>query len=117
VVENKPGSNGIIAAKTLLQSPPDGYHFLVIHTSFVQNLVLRPGSYNGQDFIGVSQIADTNPAFAVNTSLGVTDLKSFIDHVSASKETHSYGSYGVASTAHIYGEALKKAAGINMIHV
>ena len=49
-------------------------------------------------------------------SLGVKDMKGFIEL--AKKDTKiSYGSSGVGSISNILGEAVKKKAGISMIHV
>lgn len=117
VVENKPGANGIVAVNSLLQSPADGYTLLIIHTAYAQNPAVRPGAYNPADLIGISQVVGVNIALAVSSSLSAHTLPEFVATARAKPGVYSYGVYGVASTAHIYGEIFKSAAGIDVTTV
>lgn len=117
VVDNKPGANGVVAVRAVLQAPADGYTFLVIHTAFVQNLALRPHVYNPLDFTGISQVASSSASFAVSSASHVNTLAEFLAWERSRPGQMSYGSFGLGSTAHFFGEMLNAASGAKLVHV
>ncbi len=117
-VENKLGANGIVAVRAVAGAPADGYTLLLIHTAYTQNLALRNDHpYNLSELVPLVLLGRSGTVLVVPSSLGVNTLKEFVEYVRARPGKLSYGSFGVASTAHIYGEMLKTTANIQLEHV
>ena len=53
----------------------------------------------------------------VNASNPAKTLKEFLAAAKAKPKESSFGSYGNASVGHLLGEAISKAAGVDMVHV
>ncbi|MGE4239447.1 Bug family tripartite tricarboxylate transporter substrate binding protein [Ramlibacter sp.] len=118
VIDNRLGANGIVAVKAVAGSPPDGYTMLLIHTAYTQNLALRSDQpYSLSEMIPLVLLGRSGTVLAVPSSLGVSTLKDFVEYVRARPGKLSYGSFGVASTAHIYGEMLSNVAKLQVTHV
>jgi tripartite-type tricarboxylate transporter receptor subunit TctC len=108
---------GLQAAKT---AAPDGYTFVYTNVS---NLTIAPNleialPYNAQkDFAPVTQLGLTVLAMVVPASLGPKNLKEFVAWAKANPGKVSFASFGNGSTSHVYGEMLKGATGLDMVHV
>lgn len=118
VVENKVGANGIVAVRAAASAPPDGYTLLLIHTAYSQNLALRTDQpYKLADLVPLVMIGRSGMVLAVPASVRANTVKEFLDHARDSSEKLSYGSSGVASTGHFYGEMLNSTGRLGMTHV
>lgn len=120
VVDNRPGANGVVAATSLLNSPADGYSFLVTDGSM---LSINPHLYDNlnydpqKDFLPVSQVA-TSPLFlAAHADFPANTLDEFIALIKANPGKYDYGSSGVGSSHQLSMEALKAALGLDITHV
>lgn len=119
VVENKSGGGGIVGNDYVAKAPADGYTVLVGITHVIQaptlgiNLPYDPF----KDLAPVTQIALSPIVFVVPQQRPEKTLKEFVAAVKANPTGFSYGSFGNATTSHLYGELLKKVAGIEMTHV
>jgi tripartite-type tricarboxylate transporter receptor subunit TctC len=117
-VENRPGANGTLAARSLAQSTPDGYTLL-----FSSNGI-APTPYVNKN-LGYDIFTDITPVATIGILDGLfmlVDAKSpyktlneFIDH--AKKDRALYGSPGVGNGLHLAAELFSKAAGIKMQHI
>lgn len=120
IVENRAGAQGIVGLESLKNSPADGYTFAYVNVS---NISLNPYLYEKlpydplKDFAAVTQLGLSSLGMVVAPSLGVKTLKDFIAYAKANAGKVSFGSFGIGSSSHIYGEMLKNAAGIDMTHV
>lgn len=120
VVSNQPGANGNVAAGAVARAAPDGY---TIFLPTVSILTINPHLYKNlgfnalQDFAPIGQIANTSNVFVVGPNSGIKTLKDLVERARANPQAVSYGSSGSGSIQHISGESLKRAAGINMLHV
>lgn len=120
VVENRPGSGGVIGTEAVARSAPDGYTLLVTSPSHVLNTALRPGklSYDPlKDFVAIAQIADTYQVLLANSSVPANSMKELVALAKAKPGTLTYGSAGNGSATHLNGELLKSLAGIDIVHV
>ncbi|HWI12600.1 MAG TPA: tripartite tricarboxylate transporter substrate binding protein [Burkholderiales bacterium] len=119
VVDNRPGGSGILAAESLLKSPPDGHTLYLVSTSFVVAPALRKSLPFDplKDFTAVSRIATSPGALVVHSSLPAKTLKQLIQLARAQPGRITFGSAGVASQSHLSGELFKVLAGIDLLHV
>jgi tripartite-type tricarboxylate transporter receptor subunit TctC len=120
VVENRAGAQGAVGLQAAKLAAPDGYTFVYTNVS---NLSIAPNlettlPYDAQkDFAPVTQLGLTVLAMVVPSSLGPKNLKEFIAYAKANQGKLSFASFGNGSTSHVYGEMLKGAAGLDMVHV
>ncbi len=120
VVLNKPGANGNVAADFVAKAEPDGYTLFLPTASI---LTINPHLYKGlqydvlKDFAPVGLIANTSNLFVVSPRSGIRTFKDLVDHARAKPGSISYGSSGAGSIQHIAGEALKRQANVELIHV
>ena len=120
VVENRAGAQGAVGLQAAKSAAPDGYTFVYTNVS---NLSIAPNletslPYDAQkDFVPVTQLGLTVLAMVVPSALGPKSLKEFIAWAKANPGKVSFASFGNGSTSHVYGEMLKGAAGLDMVHV
>jgi tripartite-type tricarboxylate transporter receptor subunit TctC len=120
VVENRPGSNGVVAAAYLATKAPDGYTLLVTDGSMFS---INPYIYSKlpydpvKDFTFISLTARAPLFLAVHPSMPVSSFQEFVKLVKANPGKYSYGSSGVGSIHHLTTEAMKSALGLDLLHV
>jgi tripartite-type tricarboxylate transporter receptor subunit TctC len=119
VVDNRPGAAGSIGASIAAKSPPDGYTLFLASSSFTSNAVLeKNGAYDPlRDFEPISNIASAPFLLVVRSTLPVSSVQELIAYAKAHPGKLNYASSGIGSTAHLSGELLKRAAGIDMTHI
>ena len=120
VVENRPGKGGSLGAEAVAKSPPDGYTLLVSATApLATNFNLYPNvGYNpATDFAPVSLMAWLPFVLIVNPAVPANTLAELIAYAKTRPGALSYASSGNGTTAHLTMEMLKKAAGIDILHV
>ena len=107
VVENKPGANTMIAADYVARSPKDGYTLLfTINSHVLSTLIYQKPSYQLKDFTPISNVVDNYLVLFTNkASLGNGTGQEVIARMRTRQI--SYGSFGVGSFAHLYGELSK----------
>lgn len=120
VIDNKAGAGGVIAAREVAKSAPDGYTLFFINSGIVSvtPLVVKNPGYDGlRDFAPVALVS-TAPMFVViNGSIPATDVRSFIDYAKKQRDPLTYASAGVGSFGHLSSELFAKNAGIPMRHI
>jgi tripartite-type tricarboxylate transporter receptor subunit TctC len=118
VIENRTGGNAVIAAQAVLQSPPDGYSFLVDAANQLTNpLLMRDLGFDYRTaFAPVSQIASFPQVIAVKQDFPARTIAEFIAMARAAPSTISYGTPPAAGMAHLAGELFQRLAGIKLVH-
>ena len=121
LVENRAGAGGTIAAAETARSAPDGYTLLIHNVTFpiasVAAALANRATYNADtDFAGVSIAVYVPFVWTANPATPGKDLKDAMSHVAHFKP-YTYGSTGPGSTMHVLGEALSRAANVQMTHV
>ncbi len=117
IVENRPGSGGIIGSEAVAKSPPDGYTLLHNSASHVANAALRPKlAYDPiKDFTVLARTADTHQVLVAHPSFPPNTVQELIQF--ARKNQVFYGSSGNGSSTHLNMELFKALAGIDLVHV
>lgn len=121
VVENRPGANGTIASRAVLQQPADGYTLLLgsNSTHVIAPLVAKQtidGIKAVQSNFSIASIVANAPlVLAVRSSAGIRDFAGFLAR--AKTGVLSYGTFGAGSSAHVMGEVLAESAKVEMLHV
>ncbi|MGB3744736.1 MAG: tripartite tricarboxylate transporter substrate-binding protein [Xanthobacteraceae bacterium] len=120
VVENKPGAGGNLAAAEVARAPADG-HTLFIGTNGTQTInqsLYRQLPYDPvADFAAIGMMWSAPHLAAVNPAVPAQSLDAFIAYARAHPGELSYGSSGIGSSTHLFGELFKARTGISMVHV
>jgi tripartite-type tricarboxylate transporter receptor subunit TctC len=118
VIENRTGGNAVVAESAVMQSPRDGYTFLVDAANQLTNPVLMhppPFDYR-QDFIPVSQICDFPQVIAVKHDFPAKDIHEFVAYMRANPNKVSWGTPPAAGMAHLAGEEFGRRVGVRWLH-
>ena len=119
VVENKSGGGGVVGNDYVAKAPPDGYTVLVAITQIIQapSLVAKLPYDVFKDLAPVTQVGLSTIVLTVPDQQPIKSVKELVDLAKANPGKLPYGSFGNATTSHLYGELLKKNADIDMTHV
>jgi tripartite-type tricarboxylate transporter receptor subunit TctC len=119
-VDAIPGANTIKGAETVATAPPDGYTFMITTMStHVNNTVLfKKLPFDPvKDFAPITQVSLGSVLLVGPSTAPYSDLKGFVAWAKQQKRPISYGSWGVGSSANVYGEILAKDYGVSLTHV
>lgn len=120
VIDNKPGASGFIAFDTAKRSPADG-HTLVHMDSF--HIGTHPHLFNKlpynafKDFDPVTPLVRNYFFVVVSAQSKYKTMGDLVADAKARPGGVTYGSWGVATPAHLGGLLLESAAGVQMSHV
>jgi tripartite-type tricarboxylate transporter receptor subunit TctC len=119
VVENQSGGGGAIASSLVAKSAPDGYTLMLGYVAtHGTSPAVRKLPYDAvKDFTPIAMVGGTPNILVVNSSLGINDLKSFLEYAKKRPGQLSYGSSGLGSLTHLAIEQLKLSAGFFAVHV
>lgn len=116
----QPGGATTRGAQYVARSPADG-HTLLLASS--ETMVLTPnyaidvGYDPTRDFELVAPLADMPFVLMASTGLPFKTLERLIAYVKVRPGEINYGSSGEGSSGHLAGELLRRAAGLDMVHV
>lgn len=119
VVDNRPGAGGVVGARIVAGSNPDGHTLLSISSAHVvaPTVHARLGYDPLKDFAGVTQSTSAAYLLVVSPSLEAKTLKDFIALAKAKPGQINFSSGSTGSGTHFAAEMLKIAAGIDVVHI
>ena len=120
VIDNRVGAQGIVGMSAAKAAEADGYTYVYsnVSISLINRYAHAKLPYDVlTDFEPVSLIGYTTLGLAVPAESGLKTLADLIRYVKANPGKTTFASFGIGSTAHIYGEMLNGAANLDMAHV
>ncbi len=120
VVENKAGAGGNIGVDAVVKAPKDGYTIgigargpLAINGYLVDNLSYDPV----KDVAPIALFGSSAIVLWVSADFRATTMQEFVALAKAKPGQLNYASDGIGSTNHLGGEALRRAAGVDVVHI
>ncbi|MCW5576013.1 MAG: tripartite tricarboxylate transporter substrate binding protein [Burkholderiales bacterium] len=119
VVENRPGSGGMIATTAAAKAPSDGYTLLMAAAADTVQPAIRPSlPYDlERDFEPVSLVVTVPFALVTHPSVPARNVKELIALARSRPGVLNYGSSGIGSSAHLSNELFNSMAKIKITHV
>ncbi len=119
VVDNRPGAGGSVGGLVVHQAPADGYTLMLSNSTPVS---IGPFALEKQPYdpvLGFTHVALIGSAPCVVMANPAAPIKTMPDLEAQARKTGrlDFGSGGPASIGHIYGELMKKAMGVNLVHI
>ena len=120
VVENQPGASGAIGMTMLKRAAPDGHTIGVVLSlsQTIDRVQNKTASFDmAKDFTPITAIANNPAGLLVNSQINAKTMAEFIEEVRRKPGAISYGSAGIGTALHLYGQVLNKEAGIQLVNV
>jgi tripartite-type tricarboxylate transporter receptor subunit TctC len=120
VVDNRAGASGNIGHELAAKTAPDGYTLLMSsNVALVTNphLYKRLGFDPLNDFAPVSVVGKAGNVLVVHPSVPARSVAELLALARARPGQLNFGSGGRGTGAHVAGEILKTATGVNITHV
>ena len=115
VIENRPGAGGIVGAKAVLTSPPDGYTlFLAGNGSAISETLFKALPFNVlRDFSPVSPLAEFEMLLATKASSPLDTVAKLVSHAKANPGRLNFGTIATGSTQNLSAELFKMITGVD----
>lgn len=121
IIDNRPGSVGVIGSEVVMRSPPDGYTLAMAAVSSHSIApAVRPTTmpYDVlRDFTTIGRACTSTNFIVVHPSVPARDLKELIAFSKTVPGGVSFSSGGTGSSNHLAGEMLRIRTGANLVHV
>ena len=120
IVENRPGSGGVLGSEVVAKAAPDGYTMMMGLTA---NVAVNPALYAKlpydplRDFAPVTLVASAPYVLLVPVSLPAHNVKELIALARSKPGELAYVSLGSGSMGHLSGEMLASMGGVKLLHV
>ena len=118
IVENRPGAAGVIGAKVVTSSEPNGKTVLVASNPLLINQVLRPEANFEilKELTPIASVAPQSIVIVASPDLPVTSLKEMLEL--SKKRDINFGTTGAGSLSHLAVEfLLSSQTGLRLQHV
>jgi tripartite-type tricarboxylate transporter receptor subunit TctC len=120
MVDNRPGAGTIVGTAAAAKAEPDGYTLLITSDSSITSnphLYAKMGFDPLQDLAPITQLIGSNMMILVHPEAKFRTLPELVAFAKANPNTVQYASFGSGSQPHLSFEALKRAAGLDLLHV
>jgi tripartite-type tricarboxylate transporter receptor subunit TctC len=120
VVENKPGSAGLIGIAALKAAPADGYTLMVATSAVmaIRPALLKHTPYDAQkDFTPIALYVKSPFILVVDPKLPINSVPELIKYVKDRPGQISFSSSGVGGAPHLALEFMKQRFGFDATHV
>jgi tripartite-type tricarboxylate transporter receptor subunit TctC len=119
-VETRTGATGVIGLRTVINTEPDGYNFVLATQSQLVTLpIMSPqlGYDPVRDLTNIAYVAGSPIVFLVTPSSGIRTYADFIARARQSDRPLTYSSSGLGGNGHLMTEFFGQRANIKVEHV
>ncbi len=119
VVDNKPGSGGILGTQAMMRAPADGHTLLVGNTGShaINYTAYKNPGYKPEDFLPLTDLISFPNVLVVNAQSPIPSVQGFVEQLKAEPGKLSFASAGIGQTTHLTGELFKSRTGTFALHV
>ena len=118
VVESRAGAGSNLAAEYVARAPKDGYTLLMGTVANTINASISKLSFDfAKDLAPVALVTTVPNILVVHPSTGIRTVAELVATAKAKPEPMMFGSSGVGSALHVYGELFNVVAGVKLTHV
>jgi len=120
VIENKPGSAGLVGIAALKAAPADGYTLMVATSAVmaIRPTLLKQTPYDAQkDFVPIALYVKSPFILVVDPKLPIHSVPELIKYVKDRPGQISFSSSGVGGAPHLSLEFMKQRFGFDAAHV
>jgi tripartite-type tricarboxylate transporter receptor subunit TctC len=120
VVENKPGSAGLVGIAALKAAPADGYTMIVATSAVmaIRPALMKQVTYDAQkDFVPIALYVKSPFILIVDPKLPIHSVPELIKYVKDRPGQISFSSSGVGGAPHLSLEFMKQRFGFDAAHV
>ena len=120
LVDNKPGADGLVAARDVIASPADGHTLLITSGGpiVINPHVYKKMTYDPQkELIPITNMLRVPLVLAVNPAVPARNLQELIAYIKEQKGGAQWASAGNGTPQHMTGELFRTTARLEMIHV
>jgi tripartite-type tricarboxylate transporter receptor subunit TctC len=116
IVENRLGAGGLVGAKYVSQSEPDGHTIMMYASAFTVSTLLSPEVLNPKEMQAVAMVA-TIPTILVGPPGKYRTAQDFVTAAKAQPGKLVCSDAGIGSATHMNFERFRFSAGIEVINV
>ncbi len=120
VIDNRPGSSGVVAAKEAIRAAPDGHTLLLTSSTALVNvmhLMKKPPFDPLRDLTPIGALFSPVEVLVVRSDLPAKTVPDLISYAKKNPGKLNYGAAGVGSIFHLNGELFASTAGVKLVHV
>ena len=114
IVENRLGAGGLVGAKYVAQSEPDGHTIMMYASAFTVSTLLTPEVLNPKDMQAVATVA-TIPTVLITQPGKYKTIQDFVSAAKANPGKLVCSDAGIGSATHMAFERFRFAAGIEQV--
>jgi len=101
VIENRPGTQGIVAMQHVLDKEADGYTMLGVTKSFISTLLVNKSEVSIYDFDFIAKMISDPEAIITNKSSGVNNIEDVLNLSKSADQPQVWIGPGIGSRDHL----------------
>ncbi len=120
VIENRPGVGGVLGARAVIASAPDGYTLMAGNTSVLAVFpsVSASAGYDPRTaFVPVAKVSESYQILVVHASSPWKTVKELVDHARTNPGKLNYAHTGAGGLPHLTGELFRWRSGADFVGV
>jgi len=117
IVENRLGAGGLVGAKYVAQSEPDGHSIMMYASAFTVSTLLSPETLSPRELQPVATVATIPTIMITSPQKGYKSVADFVAAAKAQPGRLACSDAGVGSATHMNFERFRFSAGIEVLNV